>query len=122
MPNVVLGFEKKKGGKTIIQNLDDIANALDRSSDEILFFIGQHIGRGISGRAIPGLLTDDDINNILRSFVNIYELCKNCNNPETKYSIHRTYINKKCKACGSIEKMEESKMVRFIIKSTTKTK
>lgn len=57
------------------------------------------------------------LNSLLSKYIEKYILCQNCENPETRYSLHKKYVKKKCKACGHNEIIHnDDKLINFVIK------
>lgn len=110
MPKLELIFENKKGGITIIKNIDIIAEKLERPVKMIGKYISKNIGCSAKvklnkGMILIGKWDDDRLNNIIQQFINKFVLCPECSNPETDYEENKKNIILKCRACGKITKL-----------------
>jgi len=94
-----------QGKKTIISNLKQIADFLDREEKLLLSFLLKELAtKGIiEGQYVKfnGNFSADKINEKVSKFVNEFVNCKECKKPDTKLTkVDRVmYIN--CMACGA---------------------
>ena len=104
------------GVKTIIVNLVEIADALERDVVYIMKFFGFHLGTNASLKnkkyTINGKHDRHDLEDALDVFIDKYVICGMCGNPETV--IRRSKLN--CKACGAKNPLVEDKLITFIRK------
>lgn len=121
MPIIEIKYEGKGNkSKTILLNLNDISQSLERKPEEILNFFKLKFNTSINEKifSITGNFDIKLLNSCLMEYINFYVICKNCSNPETMYSIHKEYIKIKCKACGCTSKIENvNKFTNYIIKN-----
>jgi len=87
-------------GKTIINNIEHIAKALNRPPDMIKDYYKKRIGGNIiykdNKMVLPKKMLPDELENILFEYIEYNVLCPNCKLPETKL------LNKQliCSACS----------------------
>ncbi|MDP7180773.1 MAG: translation initiation factor IF-2 subunit beta [Candidatus Woesearchaeota archaeon] len=95
-----------QGNKTIITNLNQIANILRRNVEHILKFILKELaspgemkksGSVIFGTKVPA----SRINEKIRKYANEFVLCPDCGKPDTKIEKEGSFAYLKCTACGS---------------------
>ena len=142
MPKMIIKIEGNGNGiKTKIINLDDIAKALDRSSDYLLKFFIYELGTSCkiikNDKQVEYIIMGShnlvDLKLILEHFIKMYVQCYTCGNPETallfrknQKNLTETIIKKKClqlecKACGNFSIINPTnKLVDYIIKHITK--
>ena len=103
MPKGIIFHE---GNTTILRNLADIADKVNRDVNHIFSYLLKELGtagdiegeRGIfQGRILPKKVQEK-----IEKYVNKYVLCHECGRPDTKLvRINRTLMVK-CEACGAI--------------------
>jgi len=99
---------KVEGNKTIVSNLSDISKELNRPIKNILNFYGKSLGCATyydiknNKAIISKVVKISDIEPILFSYIDIYVLCKTCDNPETVIEEEKKVLSKICYACGNI--------------------
>jgi translation initiation factor 5 len=105
MPKVVGKVEGRGNGiKTMLCNVNEVAQSLNRDPAEVTKFFGCELGSQTSftDRAIVnGAHLDSDLQNHLSKYIEKFVLCTNCHLPETHYKIKDGMISQKCLACGS---------------------
>jgi len=103
MPKGIIFHE---GNTTILRNLADIADKVNRDVNHIFSYLLKELGtagdidgeRGIfQGKILPKKVQEK-----IEKYVNKYVLCHECGRPDTKLvRINRTLMVK-CEACGAI--------------------
>lgn len=102
IPKIISFIE---GNRTILKNLDDIANVLNRKKDEIFTYLLKELatrgaighGKDIIERALRPEIIDEKINDYGR----LYVICKECGKPDTKIEEFEGRKVIKCAACGA---------------------
>jgi len=130
MPRISGKVEGRGNGiKTVLVNVTDIAQSLNRESQEITKFFGCELGSQTTyavdtDRAIVnGAHKDMDLQNHLSRYIECFVLCKNCRLPETHYKIKDGLISQKCLACGSKDSVDMThKLTAFILAQHKKHK
>jgi translation initiation factor 5 len=109
MPKLLIKLEGKGNGiKTVLPNLIDVANALERPVDYLFKYFIYEIGVSSkivgSGKTQSFVLMGNHtltIKTVLNRFIERYVQCKTCGNPETRISMtKKRIIFMACKACG----------------------
>ncbi len=103
MPKGIIFHE---GNTTILRNLAEIADRVNRDIQHIFSYLLKELGTAgdIDGeRAIfQGKIPPKKIQERIEKYVNKYVLCHECGRPDTKLiKINRTLMVK-CEACGAI--------------------
>ena len=122
MPKMIIKVEGKGNGiKTIIVNLDDISQSLNRSSDIILKYFSYSLGAiSEKNNIIKGPHKIEVLNELLNKFIEKYVLCSLCSNPETTYTCVNKSLNINCIACGHIQLSDNSKIMDYVYKKYNK--
>ena len=110
---------KKEGGgngkRTVLVNLQAVAQALDRPSEEILRFLSVEMSCS-SKTSKDGALElrgwpesfSCDLQQAIFKYIELFVLCPSCRNPETRYSIiSGRDLSLDCAACGACEPVPE---------------
>jgi len=108
MPKVSIKHSGNGNGKyTVINNMDDISNAINSPSEIVFKFISFSCGSAYNDKekAINGHHTN--IQNIIFDYINNFVICPTCNIPELNYYLEKISSKKynlvcKCSACGTI--------------------
>lgn len=116
------------GIKTNILNLNDVATALARPTIYVLKYFGFELGAQTSIDAknerylINGVHDLKQLQDCLDGFIEKFVLCLQCKNPETVLEIiPGDNLQRDCKACGKITKVNPSyKLVSYILKNPPK--
>lgn len=113
IPNVEVLFE---GKSTIVRNLKDVADTLNRDADHIFSYLLKELGTAgsIEGRrgVFKGRLSTRQINEKLTKYTEAYVLCSECHRPDTKIIKEgRTQILL-CEACGAHRPIKVKKWTR----------
>lgn len=94
-----------QGNKTIIKNLGEIADSLNRDPQHILKFLLRELGTAGNlegGRAIvQGKFTHYLINERIDEYVKRFIMCHECNRPDTRIIRDGRIFILKCEACGA---------------------
>jgi len=114
LPSVALQHERFEipkvssfieGSRTIIKNLNEIADILHRPQEEIFTFLLKELasrGKIEKGRAIiERSLKDEMINEKIEKYTKEFVLCKECGKPDTRIEIIEGHRALKCMACGA---------------------
>jgi translation initiation factor 2 beta subunit (eIF-2beta)/eIF-5 len=112
MPQVSIKYAGNGNGKyTIINNMDEIAIALNSPSEIIYKFISFSCGSAYNekDKSITG--HHDNIQSIIFDYINNFVICETCNIPELNYYLEKISAKKtnlicKCSACGTINKVK----------------
>lgn len=128
MPLMQIKIEGKGNGiRTVVTNMEKIMKALDRPMEYGARFIGSELGTKYKCDTVQksvmfaGKHSEETLASCLDKFIILFVLCQKCQNPETIINVKNNKIGAKCKACGSIFKIDENhKLSNFIIKSNVK--
>jgi translation initiation factor 2 beta subunit (eIF-2beta)/eIF-5 len=112
MPKIQVTTQGTGGGvKTRIDNIKEVAHALTVPPDYPLKFIGRELGSNTEIKndnyLINGSHTAEKFQQILDKFIEKYVLCPNCKLPEIRIFIKKGEIRCKCRACGTISKLDD---------------
>jgi translation initiation factor 5 len=102
MPPVEI--RSQKNNKTYFTNADEVANSLNRSSEELLKYIGYALSTqlNVNQKAINGVYTPEKMQETVYDYIRSYVLCPTCNNPETQIGMSSSKKLKiGCIACGA---------------------
>lgn len=113
MPPVQINHDSTK---TYIINLDQIAKSLHRNPHHILKYLSYNLGcTCIDKNILNGVFNSIRIQSSIYDFIDIFVLCKSCENPETKF-LFDSGLQRRCNSCGEIFDQEENKLNHLIIK------
>ena len=112
MPKIQVTTQGTGGGvKTRIDNIKEVAHALTVPPDYPLKFIGRELGSNTEIKSanylINGSHTAEKFQQLLDKFIEKYVLCPNCKLPEIRIFIKKGEIRSKCRACGTISKLDD---------------
>jgi len=114
---------KGNGIKTVIPNLQSVAQSLARPPNYVIKFFGFELGAQTNKDPkddrwiINGAHDASKLQDHLDGFINKFVLCKKCKNPETDIHIKDGRILLDCKACGQRSEADPRlKLSSFIIK------
>lgn len=124
MPQLSLRYEGRGNGqKTIILNLKDISDALDRPIETLIRYFSVELSAQCRKESdstrvtINGTFTSQQLLNTLNTFIDIFVLCPKCHLPETLLTIKKGILGHKCKSCGEKAPItSDHKLVKFILK------
>lgn len=130
MPRVIGKIEGRGNGiKTVIVNVVEVGQSLNREPAEITKFFGCDLGSQTTyatdtDRAVVnGAHIDNDLQKHLSKYIEGFVLCKTCRLPETHYKIKDGLISQKCLACGSKDLVDMThKLTVFILAQHKKAK
>ncbi len=95
-----------EGNTTILKNLGEIADKLNREKQQIFSYLLKELGTAgeIDGeRAIfQGKLQENRVQERIEKYVKRYVLCRECGRPDTKLIRKNRTLMLKCEACGAI--------------------
>ncbi len=94
-----------QGNKTIISNLNQIAETLKRPIQHLFKYLLKELatpGAYKIGRAIFGAkISASKINDKIKKYAEEVVLCKQCGKPETQLTKENDLVYLKCQACGT---------------------
>ena len=103
MPKGVIFHE---GNTTILKNLGEIADKLNRDMEQIFSYLLKELGTAgeIDGeRAIfQGKIPENRLQERIEKYVKRYVLCRECGRPDSKLIRRNRTLMLKCEACGAI--------------------
>ncbi|CAN6338297.1 unnamed protein product [Urochloa humidicola] len=120
MPRMVRKTEGRGNGiRTKIENIADIAKALDRPASYITKYFGYELGAKTKFEqrtsSVNGAHDTVKLAGLLDNFINKFVQCYGCGNPETKILISDTpMVSLKCAACGFVSGVTDDKLTKFI--------
>ncbi|KAM0678301.1 eukaryotic translation initiation factor 5 [Binucleata daphniae] len=120
MPALKLASEgKSHNTKTVLQNISEIAKSLNRSTNNIIKFIECEKGVKIECKDdkvwIKGKHETKDLQNMIYKYINMFVLCKVCDNPETVYKTEDEKLYMECLACGEKSDVVDHKITKTIL-------
>lgn len=120
---------KGNGIKTVIVNLNSVANSLSRPPSYLIKYFGFELGAQANAKPtddrwiINGAHDAPKLQDYLDGFISKFVLCKKCKNPETETIIKNDVITLDCKACGQRSEVDPRlKLSTFIVRNNTPTK
>lgn len=118
MPQMETKIEGRGNGiKTVLVNIEAVASALSRSTDELMALFKLKLGTRTKDHTLNGEFSALELQQHLATYISQFVLCSSCSNPETHYLVHKTYICIKCAACGKKgEKVDSGVPLKFILK------
>lgn len=95
-----------QGSKTIIKNMDQIADKARRSKDEIAKYLTKELAAPISINnqvlEINAKISASALNEKIKRYFEVYVVCKECGKPDTHIAGRaRGYVTIACEACGA---------------------
>ncbi len=119
MPRMRIKSEGRGNGtKTRLENITEIAKALERPPIYIMKYFSFGLGTLIKDDLINGDHSGADLAEILDSFIDGYVLCGTCGNPETEIKVGWDNVGLLCRACGSITQCDPTqKLTTFIMRN-----
>jgi translation initiation factor 5 len=117
MPKVSFKNSGNGNGKfTIINNMDEIAMAINSPPEIIYKYISFSFGSAYNekDKSINGYHTN--IQDIIFDYINNFVICFTCNIPELNYYLEKINAKKynlicKCSACGTIHKLKNTNKI-----------
>jgi translation initiation factor 5 len=112
MPKIIASTQGSGGNvKTKLENLKEVAHALTVPSDYPLKFIGKELGSQTEIKndvhLINGSHQAEKLQTLLDKFIEKYVLCPKCKLPEIRIFVKKGEIRSKCRACGTISKLDD---------------
>jgi translation initiation factor 5 len=125
MPVLKAKVEGKGNGiKTVIENMAEIAKAMERPPEYPTKFFGFELGLLTKCEVeqnkyvVNGKHDAESLSQCLDKFIEKYVLCKQCRNPETELTVKGEIINSKCRACGKNSTVDMGhKLSTYILKN-----
>lgn len=118
---------KGNGIKTVIVNLNSVAQSLSRPPAYVIKYFGFELGAQANAKPtderwiINGAHDAAKLQDYLDGFISKFVLCKKCKNPETDVSIKDEKIILDCKACGQRSDVDPRlKLSTFIVRNNPK--
>ncbi len=94
-----------EGNKTVISNINQVADILRRPKEHILKFLQKELatpGEFKGSLLVFGTkISASRINEKLEEYVNAYVFCQECGKPDTKLMKEGGFLFIKCQACGA---------------------
>lgn len=130
MPRLQTKIEGRGNGiKTVVVNMNEIAQALHRDPAEVTKFFGCELGAqttysvDTAKSVVNGAHQAGDMQNHLGRYIEAFVLCSACRLPETQYKMKSGTIYQKCAACGAKEPVDMShRLTTFITNAYKKAK
>lgn len=95
-----------QGNKTIIKNMDQVADKARRSKEEISRYLTRELAAPVSMNnqtmEISAKVSSGALNAKIKRYFEVYIICKECHKPDTHIDgRERGYIKIACEACGA---------------------
>ncbi|GMF71530.1 unnamed protein product [Aspergillus oryzae] len=120
---------KGNGIKTVVVNLNSVAQSLARPPAYVIKYFGFELGAQANAKPtdvrwiINGAHDAAKLQDYLDGFISKFVLCKKCKNPETDVIIKDDKIILDCKACGQRSDVDSRlKLSTFILRNETSGK
>ncbi|KAL1988484.1 hypothetical protein VTN96DRAFT_9539 [Rasamsonia emersonii] len=117
---------KGNGIKTVVVNLNSVAQSLSRPPEYVIKYFGFELGAQANAKPtddrwiINGAHDAQKLQDYLDGFIAKFVLCKKCKNPETDVVIKDNRILLDCKACGQRSEVDPRlKLSTFILRQTS---
>ncbi|PGH29667.1 translation initiation factor 5 [[Emmonsia] crescens] len=118
---------KGNGIKTVVVNLNSVAQSLSRPPAYLIKYFGFELGAQANAKPtddrwiINGAHDASKLQDYLDGFILKFVLCKKCKNPETEVVVKEPRIILDCKACGERSDVDlRQKLSSFILKNQPK--
>ncbi|KAJ5626912.1 Translation initiation factor IF2/IF5 zinc-binding [Penicillium herquei] len=118
---------KGNGIKTVVVNLNSVAQSLSRPPAYVIKYFGFELGAQANAKPtddrwiINGAHDASKLQDYLDGFISKFVLCKKCKNPETDVIIKDEKITLDCKACGQRCDVDPRlKLSTFIVRNNPK--
>jgi translation initiation factor 2 beta subunit (eIF-2beta)/eIF-5 len=124
MAPVILKDEGAGNGLvTILVNLDEIANDINRDPFMIMTYLASVLGCKQEQKnnkwILCGRFMKETIQNNIYDFISYFVLCK-CKNPETDFVVEKNNITLKCRACSQLTDIFFNKHTMKVLKLVAK--
>ncbi|RAH41695.1 translation initiation factor eIF5 [Aspergillus brunneoviolaceus CBS 621.78] len=120
---------KGNGIKTVVVNLNSVAQSLARPPAYVIKYFGFELGAQANAKPtddrwiINGAHDAPKLQDYLDGFISKFVLCKKCKNPETDVNIKDEKIFLDCKACGQRSEVDSRlKLSTFILRDVASGK
>ncbi len=95
-----------QGSKTIIKNIDQIADKARRPKEDIAKYLTKELAAPVSSAGgtleISTKVNATSLNAKIQQYFNTYVICKECHKPDTHFGgRERGYVTIVCEACGA---------------------
>ena len=95
-----------QGSKTILKNIDQIADKARRDKEEIARYLTRELAAPVSlqehAMEISARVQPQEMSAKIRRFFEVYVICKECHKPDTQIKgRERGYVTIGCEACGA---------------------
>ncbi|MBQ3621137.1 MAG: translation initiation factor IF-2 subunit beta [Methanosarcinaceae archaeon] len=94
-----------EGKATVLENFSNITDTLRRDPDHVMKYLPRELGTAgkiEGGRAVfQGRFTRDQMDSHIKSYVDEYVICSECNRPDTTLEKMDRVLILKCAACGA---------------------
>ncbi|XP_049850708.1 eukaryotic translation initiation factor 5-like [Schistocerca gregaria] len=125
MPALKAKVEGRGNGvKTRIENMMEIAAALNRPPSYTTKFLGYELGTQTSivpkrnTFLVNGRHDQEFLARLLDDFIDKFLLCKRCGNPETAMEVKNNQIDLRCLACGELSSVDmRHRLASYILKN-----
>ena len=105
-----------EGKTTVIRNFGDIVETLRREPNHLLGFLLRELGTAgtIEGRRVvfKGKVATTQVADRIKSYVDEYVLCSECNRPDTKFLKDGRVLILVCETCGAHRPVHVKKQVK----------
>jgi translation initiation factor 2 subunit 2 len=99
------GTLMEEGKVTVVRNFMDIMEIINRDPKDVSKFLTKELGIGITtdGKRllINRRISEEDFNNKMEQYLNVYVRCYECNSPDTEIIREARVSLIACKACGA---------------------
>ncbi len=95
-----------QGNKTIIKNIEQIADKARREKSEIAKYLTKELAAPVNinnqSLDIGTKISQASLNAKIKRYFEVYVICKECHKPDTHIEgKERGYVNIRCEACGA---------------------
>jgi translation initiation factor 2 beta subunit (eIF-2beta)/eIF-5 len=123
--------ESKLGQRTILTNLEEIANDLNRSKEMIMAYLSSILGckyvidkddKNNAKWILYGRYTQEKIQDSIYDFISHFILCKHkdCRKPETQFQVEKKNdVVMRCAACSKTSNITANKHTMKVMKLIT---
>lgn len=105
-----------EGKTTVIRNFGDIVDVLRREPEHLLGYLLRELGTAgtLEGRraVFKGKVTTSQVSDRIKSYVDEYVLCSECNRPDTKIVKDDRVLILVCETCGAHRPVHVKKQVK----------
>jgi len=102
---------QKTGSRTILVNVSDVAQALNRKAPHLVKFLLKELGTSgeTKGKAleVQGTFNEDHVNKKFEIYIKTFVQCSECGKHDTKLKKDRGFFFMKCEVCGASHTVEK---------------